>query len=58
MSKEIQEIKLNKLPVKLNDKELIKFVSVLGVYRVKILYAENKLNLTEKQINMLVQIKE
>lgn len=58
MSKETQEIKLNKLPIKVNDKELIKFVSVLGVYKVKMLYAENKLNLTDKQINMLLQITE
>jgi len=58
VSKETQEIKLNKLPIKVTDKELIKFVSVLGVYKVKMLYADNKLNLTDKQINMLLQITE
>lgn len=42
-------------PVKLNDKELMKFILVLGVKRVKYLYIENKIKLTQQQLDKLIE---
>ena len=42
-------------PVKLSDRELNKFIIVLGVNRVKALYIESKIKLTSKQLDYLIE---
>lgn len=42
-------------PVKLSDRELHKFILVLGVQRVKTLYIESKIKLTSKQLDRLIE---
>lgn len=44
--------------VTLNKKELDKFIMVLGVYRVKMLWAESKIKLSNKLLDYLLSIKE
>ena len=44
--------------VKLNKKELDKFIQVLGVYRVKILWCENKIKISNDLLNYLCSLKE
>lgn len=42
-------------PVELSDRELNKFIIVLGVKRVKALYIESKIKLTSKQLDYLIE---
>lgn len=44
-------------PVELTTKELNKFIRVLGPYRVKMLFVEDKIKLTNDQLNYLMSIK-
>lgn len=44
--------------IKVNDKELNKLIKLLGLYRVKELYFENKLALTSKQVDYICSLKE
>lgn len=41
---------------KLTDKELNKFIKVLGAYRVKELFIQNKIQLTQGQLTYLCSI--
>lgn len=41
-------------PVKLSDKELEKFIKVLGVQQVKYLFCYDKIKLTSKQLDYLI----
>lgn len=41
-------------PVELSDRELMKFILVLSDKRVKMLYIENKIKLTSKQLDKLI----
>jgi hypothetical protein len=47
-----------KKPVRLNQKELDKFIKVLGLYQVKMLYAQNKISITPQVLNYLASLKE
>lgn len=47
-----------KKPVKLNKKELDKFIKVLGLYQVKMLYVNSKITLTSELLNYLTSLKE
>ena len=44
------------LSIKLTDKELIKWISILGSYRMKELYFMNKINLSKDQLDKLIEI--
>ena len=46
---------MNKIPT-LSDKELIKWTSILGSYRMKELYFMNKISLTKDQLDKLIEI--
>ena len=46
---------MNKIPT-LSDKELIKWTSILGSYRMKELYFMNKISLTKEQLDKLIEI--
>ena len=46
---------MNKIPT-LTDKELIKWISILGSYRMKELYFSNKIQLSSKQVDLLIEI--
>lgn len=46
---------MNKIPT-LSDKELIKWTSILGSYRIKELYFMGKINLTKEQLDKLIEI--
>lgn len=46
---------MNKIPT-LTDKELIKWTSILGSYRMKELYFMNKILLTKEQLDKLIEI--
>ena len=46
---------MNKIPT-LTDKELIKWTSILGSYRMKELYFMNKINLSGEQLDKLIEI--
>lgn len=46
---------MNKIPT-LTDKELIKWISILGTYRMKELYFMNKINLSKDQLDKLIEI--
>lgn len=46
---------MNKIP-SLSDKELIKWTSILGSYRMKELYFMNKILLTKEQLDKLIEI--
>ncbi len=46
---------MNKIPT-LSDKELIKWTSILGSYRMKELYFMNKIILTKEQLDKLIEI--
>lgn len=41
--------------VQLSNKELIKFIKVLGTYKVKILWCESKIALTNDQLEYLIK---
>lgn len=41
--------------IKLNNNELIKFIKVLGSYNVKMLWVDDKISLTSKQLDILIQ---
>lgn len=45
---------MNKI-VKLTDKELCKFIKVLGSYKVKMLWCESKISLTSTQLDNLIK---
>lgn len=42
---------------KVSDKELLKWIDILGVNTMLNLYIESKIRLTSKQIDMLIAIK-
>lgn len=46
---------MNKIPT-ISDKELIKWTSILGSYRMKELYFMNKILLTKEQLDKLIEI--
>lgn len=46
---------MNKIPT-ISDKELIKWTSILGSYRMKELYFMNKISLTKEQLDKLIEI--
>lgn len=46
---------MNKIPT-ISDKELIKWTSILGSYRMKELYLMNKISLTKEQLDKLIEI--
>ena len=46
---------MRKIPT-LSDKELIKWTSILGSYRMKELYFMNEIILTKKQVDKLIEI--
>jgi len=48
-------ILMNKIPTIL-DKELIKWTSILGSYRMKELYFMNKIILNKEQLDKLIEI--
>ena len=50
-------MKKKKENIKLNDKELDKFILVLGVKKVKYLFCYNKIWLSNKQLDYLLSIK-
>lgn len=45
---------ITKIPT-LTDKELRKFIEILGKYQVKMLWVENKIKLTSKQLDLLCE---
>ena len=46
---------MNKIPT-ISDKELIKWTSILGSYRMKELYFMSKISLTKEQLDKLIEI--
>lgn len=46
---------VNMKQVQLSNKELIKFIKVLGTYKVKILWCESKIALTNDQLEYLIK---
>ena len=46
---------MKKIPT-LTDKELLKWISILGTYRMKELYFMNKINLSGDQLDKLIEI--
>ena len=46
---------MKKIPT-LTDKELLKWISILGTYRMKELYFMNKINLSGEQLDKLIEI--
>jgi hypothetical protein len=55
MCKDIEKVIYKKTPT-LSDKELIKWASILGSYRMKELYFMNKIILTKEQLDKLIEI--
>lgn len=46
---------MKKIPT-LTDKELLKWIDILGTYRMKELYFMNKINLSGEQLDKLIEI--
>lgn len=44
--------------VELNNKELNKFIKVLGTYKVKMLWCNGKIKLSSKQLDYLISLGE
>lgn len=44
--------------ITLNKKELDKFIKVLGVYQVKMLWIKSKIKLSKELLDYLISIKE
>lgn len=42
--------------ISLTDKELSKFIQVLGAYKVKLLWCESKIILTSSQLDYLIEV--
>lgn len=42
------------MKIKLTNKELIKFIKVLGSYKVKMLWVEDKIKLNSSQLDFLI----
>lgn len=47
---------MNRIP-RLSDKELIKWVGILGAERIQWLYVESKIYLTQQQLDKVIEMK-